>query len=680
MGTTAEKLTYLNETKGKIKDSINLTGAGITNNDTFRSYATKLRDGLLDIINNGTATLYNNFPKVSGTGSNISLSNTLEASMNNNKFDGDTYQQTYTGKNLIPTQADLWEQGTISSSNGQNSSSTTRIRTIDYYKIKNDTNYYVSIQDINYVFLNLLFYDENKNYIEAYHTYDRRIDGATSLKINIPSSVFPNVAYYRATIKKPNDTTITASEIISIKPQIELGESATSWEQYVGGTASPNSLFPQNIQSVEGIQNVSIIGKNLLPFTNQDFTYKNVRYYVQNGNLYLDGTSTGETGVNITEFKENFSFTLSAGTYVFNRGQNGDAVSLPSYIRKYSDNSTLATNWGKFTLQEETKVFLGFYIYNKTFDNNFIDIQLEKGDSVITYEEHKEQTYEVNLEGKNLFDGVVEQGEFNSSGNINTSTTTRNYSVNYIPVKPSTQYVSNYNLNRVCFYDENKTFISRSSSYNFKTFTTLSNAYYIRFDISTDYDTNTLQLEKGSTSTSYVPYRSPIKLYNGDYITGTPDNWSIYKENGTYNINTSQISLIESYSNLEYASFPKASDFIGFGSYDKSEVISNKAIWTSSTSWNNAENIGKISGNANQWNWWLGFTKGTGLTTIQQELADTIIIYKLATPTTTPITDTYLISQLNALYNAKSYEGQTNISVSGQLPMILEVSALKDEI
>jgi hypothetical protein len=55
------------------------------------------------------------------------------------------------------------------------------------------------------------------------------------------------------------------------------------------------------------------------------------------------------------------------------------------------------------------------------------------------------------------------------------------------------------------------------------------------------------------------------------------------------------------------------------------------------------------------------------------------VIYVLTTETTEPITNTELISQLNAFYNAKSYNGQTNISVEGDLPMILDVSAIKGE-
>ena len=42
MGTTAEKLNYLNETKKQIKQAIIDKGVDVTNDDTFRSYATKI--------------------------------------------------------------------------------------------------------------------------------------------------------------------------------------------------------------------------------------------------------------------------------------------------------------------------------------------------------------------------------------------------------------------------------------------------------------------------------------------------------------------------------------------------------------------------------------------------------------------------------------------------------------
>ena len=58
---------------------------------------------------------------------------------------------------------------------------------------------------------------------------------------------------------------------------------------------------------------------------------------------------------------------------------------------------------------------------------------------------------------------------------------------------------------------------------------------------------------------------------------------------------------------------------------------------------------------------------------------NTSIYYPLATPTANEITDTTLISQLNALAGAESYTGQTNISqVNNDKPFIITAKALKD--
>lgn len=55
MGTTAQKLTYLNETKTKIKNAINLGEAGITN-ETFRQYEKGIKQALLNTMNDKWST------------------------------------------------------------------------------------------------------------------------------------------------------------------------------------------------------------------------------------------------------------------------------------------------------------------------------------------------------------------------------------------------------------------------------------------------------------------------------------------------------------------------------------------------------------------------------------------------------------------------------------------------
>mgnify|MGYP006974713795 CR=1 FL=1 len=59
---------------------------------------------------------------------------------------------------------------------------------------------------------------------------------------------------------------------------------------------------------------------------------------------------------------------------------------------------------------------------------------------------------------------------------------------------------------------------------------------------------------------------------------------------------------------------------------------------------------------------------------------NTIVYYILSTPTTTEITNTELIEQLETLYNAKSKNGTTNITITSQdLAMIMGVNVIKGD-
>jgi hypothetical protein len=91
MGTTSDKLTYLNTTKSLIKDNLNLGGANITN-EPFREYSSKLEGIYKDFLANGTDTLWNNWEKVSGSGTTLSLNNTIKGKMEI-EYGGNTSQE-----------------------------------------------------------------------------------------------------------------------------------------------------------------------------------------------------------------------------------------------------------------------------------------------------------------------------------------------------------------------------------------------------------------------------------------------------------------------------------------------------------------------------------------------------------------------------------------------------------
>ena len=268
-------------------------------------------------------------------------------------------------------------------------------------------------------------------------------------------------------------------------------------------------------------------GKNLMPFTNQDFTLKNVRYYVENGNLYLNGTSTGETSSADSAFKTNFSFTLPAGTYTISHKVGITAC----FLYKYDDNTsilTLGTNTTSqtFTLESETKLFIGFYIYQQSFANINTEIMISTsggdyepytGGQPSPSPDFPQQIHEVSgdntisITGKNLANYL----------DIPNAPAWAPYPTNskYIELtlKPNTSYTMSSNVplggSTLIYFngtssDANGIYLNHS-----RTQTTDSNGkiFYALF-INRDYYNDVvsgkywIMLNEGSTATTYEPY------------------------------------------------------------------------------------------------------------------------------------------------------------------------------
>lgn len=107
--------------------------------------------------------------------------------------------------------------------------------------------------------------------------------------------------------------------------------------------------------------------------------------------------------------------------------------------------------------------------------------------------------------GKNLFDknNVLNGYRFSSDGALYADSDFS--ATDYIEVNSGTQYTVSWAIHIVqcvCYYDENKNFISRNGSE--KTFTTPENCRYIRASVATA-NINSAQIEQGS-QTTYEPY------------------------------------------------------------------------------------------------------------------------------------------------------------------------------
>ena len=139
----------------------------------------------------------------------------------------------------------------------------------------------------------------------------------------------------------------------------------------------------------------------------------------------------------------------------------------------------------------------------------------------------KGQTSQYTTTGKNLFDGILENGNISAGANIADSNIYR--SKNYIPITSSTAYAFSVNgtLNRVVvsMYDDNKTFLTNDGDTVLATttgkFTTYNNAKYVRFrcygDDKSLFSTGKIQLETGTSVTSYEKYSGGKASPNPDF-------------------------------------------------------------------------------------------------------------------------------------------------------------------
>ena len=246
MGTTLNKLQYLDTTKGQIKTALNQFNAGITDNDTFRSYVDKIDD------------IYDNWEKVTSEGTNITLNNTKKGKLyyeNNKVVYGNTEQYSTQGYNLLNIYArhDAGYTETVSdvkftyNSDGSVTAKGTATADITYFlasraslgnDIFNGTNYLSGCTGGSLTTFYLSFWAD---------TIGTFTQTTTEVATNKTSGVNWNIV-----IIVKNGTTIDKT----FYPMM-CATSGKPFEPYTNG-ASPNPSYPQEVKCVTGTQTVKI--------------------------------------------------------------------------------------------------------------------------------------------------------------------------------------------------------------------------------------------------------------------------------------------------------------------------------------------------------------------------------------------------------------------------------------
>lgn len=472
------------------------------------------------------------------------------------------------------------------------------------------------------------------------------------------------------------------------------------------GTPTPSSPIPVNV--VSGDNSICICNKNLailkdylVPTTPQgiSFTYNN------DGSISYSGTLASNT---YTTFASGINNSLPLGNYVLSINKT---VSYRVNVNVFYDDNT-ENNF--FIIPGNTS--LGFEIGKKvvrysigftnmtigTTYNDTLKIQLEKGTSATSFVKSESEIYHIDL-APNLYDKSKESiGYINNSGTITSSNYTK--SSDYIEVEANKQYTIAWDYNvlsatgtrEMAYYNTSKTFINRvtgiSSTRRHYTFTPSQNGY-IRFD----YDKNcfnvqcyknesSIELCKIGNYQDYIFHNIPTNPhYDNTLVEGGWYKYGVIKKiilNGTEDW---QLATNDTTTSRFYFSALIINS--GDGNDENVYILSKQLLGVSFKSIYANTNLEYVISNYNQTGSTatkrivvrvpnsVATTKTTLKTWLESNNVETY--YPESNATTEQITYQPLINQLNAIENAMSKKGQTNISqVNNDLPFIINAEAI----
>ena len=458
-------------------------------------------------------------------------------------------------------------------------------------------------------------------------------------------------------------------------------------------TGTPTPTSPIDVNVVSGDNEIQVCGKNLC---NNDIILSFFLNFTNSTIGEAEGSKTMYAKV-----PKNTDITISRATLTnrFRIGllneipQNGGTFYL-AYIGDSSSDLSKTINSGNYE-------YVAVQYTNQSENTN---IQIEKSNQATNFEPYQGNTYNIDLPmGINLYDFM--NNTYNNEGNLTITKLSNGYTLtNSISslgriifsdanVNSSKNYVISFEINnpdgklaRLGWSGSSKTVETTATSGKITGVLTgiTTSAFSIYIDgNSTITITNLMYYEGTDTSKTYEPYgTTPIELCKignyQDYIYKDSDKWYLHKEIGkvTYNGTENWTTFAINYEYQIILQDAKEGDFENqfFPSLCNKYVNHN----VGGASLNNYEFSNFTSGVYR----WIRIRHNdiTTLANYKTWLASNTptFYYLLATPTSTEITDTTLINQLEQFYQAQSKNNQTNISqINNDLGFIISASALK---
>ena len=641
------------------------------------------------------------------------------------KLYGNTYQQTYSGKNLF--NYNNYIKGYFERNQNITNGVIER-NCIFYIKCEANTTYTFKSQIENIQQILIANTSTTPAYgVSTSNSYQINKQTLRTTGFQYTTSSTAQYIVIRVQIASGysfNYTTPNFTDFI-YETQLEKGNQATSFEPYVGGTPSPNPDYPQEVQTVTGRQVVDINGKNLFDIEDINTITTNYVSIDENGwiTVTINNTSSSTMYANIytnksnslkpdTNYKVIAEIKQKTGSFrdlTLTSNANNTQANTINNVRLSEVPSSGVITRDFVTKSDFTNctLMLRSYVAFATGHSGSITFRLSVvEDTSITpetfiYEPYQEpQQYEINL-GKNLFDinGELYSGSITKYNNGFTLIKGTNRTLALIlttPLQAGTYTISSdiitntmSDINKLIlnFRTDSLSLIYVNLDSNGKaTFTLTNTATRLYAYINNDQDNSAtitldnVQIESGSTTTTYSQYFTPIELNKigeyQDYIDGDVDNWYVNSyvgkvvldgsESGWSYNDVNQVFIVPDLVNYLRSGFvPYSNYYQGQSVTLYNQVETNHIAFLQSTTQNRL-----LIKNLNY----------TGVDAFKTWLSthNTKVVYVLAEPTRTKITNTELVEQLNNLAENKMLSGYKNIIISGNLPGILNAEYLSN--
>lgn len=243
-----------------------------------------------------------------------------------------------------------------------------------------------------------------------------RADG-TSVPYTIPEDV-SNISTVNFRILPNNLATPKASTLVITKPMLQFGTEKLDYEPYTGGQPSPSPDYPQEIKSVEGIEN--LFDKNkYINLTSNGITATITQDYIN-----VKGTATANAFLTWQLPK-----IIKSGTVVTMSANNNEVSTSPStFVRLCYDELfiedaitriplNIANNSKTFTTTHDDD-YLQIRVNSGDVLNINLKIQIEKGSVSHDYVPYGHWLEVKTTSGEQEQSTLIDMNKYDSDGNI----------------------------------------------------------------------------------------------------------------------------------------------------------------------------------------------------------------------------------------------------------------------